>query len=406
MFYLERHIEKVLKMAENQTKVILLTGPRQVGKSTSIQRVYPGYTYITLDNDDELTLAKRDRALFFKDRKFPLIVDEVQYAEELFRQIKLIVDKKDKKGQVFITGSQTYDLLSLSSETLAGRISILSMNSLSCREIFHIPFYDAFLPNQDYLDKRKGAMREYNGIWEFIQRGFMPEMLDPNRDWEWFYRDYVKTYIERDIRRIVNVKDELKFRKLIISLAARSSKLLVYGDIARDVEIDIKTAQHWISVIAASGLIKIVYPYHNNAIKRAIKTPKVFFMDTGLLCYLVGWNSAQSAENGAMSGAIFETFVVSEIIKSFENAGKEVDRYIFFYRDRDGKELDLVIEDNNCLYPIEIKKGASIDRAWGKHFPVFDKITDKKVMDGTVICRTDEIRNVTERVRAVPVEYI
>lgn len=279
--------------------------------------------------------------------------------------IKLISDRKEKKGQFILTGSQTYELFSMATETL-------------------IP---------------------YENLWVRIHRGSMPEMLDPERDWEWFYRDYIRTYIERDIRKIVNVKDELKFRSFLVSLAARSGQMLVYGDIARDVGVDIKTIQHWTSVVAASGLIRIIHPYYNNALKRVIKTPKVYFMDTGLLCYIVGWKSSETAKNGAMSGSIFETFIVSEIVKSHLNAGKNPDD-IFYYRDKDKKEIDLLLKDGNTLYPVEIKKGAAVETGWIKHFSVLDRIPDMTIGNGTVICQAEKAIPINERVTALPVEYL
>ena len=403
--YIKRHIENVLKKAETQTKVILLTGPRQVGKSTAIRKIFPRYTYITLDNEDDLNLALNDRALFFKDRRFPIIIDEVQYANELLRSIKKVVDERDEKGIIFLTGSQTYELLALSSETLSGRITTLELSGLSAREVNKVNFSDPFIPSDEYVQIRADRITPYKNLWKNIHRGSMPELLDANRDREWFYRDYVRTYIERDIRRIVNVKDEMKFRNFLISLAARSSNLLVYEDIASDVGVDIKTAQHWTSVVAASGIIKIIHPYYNNAIKRAIKTPKIYFMDTGLLCYFVGWKTPESAENGAMSGAIFETYVVSEIIKSFINAGRDIEN-LYFYRDRDGREIDLLIDEDNTLYPVEIKKGATIDPKWAKGFSALHKITDHTLYRPCIICRCDEVRSVKEDVIAVPVEWI
>lgn len=403
--YLYRHIEQALKKAEKQTKVVLLTGARQVGKSTSICEVFPDYLYITLDDENELRLALNDRSLFFQDRTFPLIIDEIQYAKELFRSVKLIVDRDPGKGQVFITGSQTYELLSAYSESLAGRISILEMSSLSMRERLNIGFYDPFIPSADYINNRQKNLRSYEDLWSLIQRGSLPELLDETRDREWFYRDYVRTYIERDVRRIVNIQDEMKFRALLVSLAARSGQMLIYDDIARDVGADVKTVQRWISVVEGSGLVKIIHPYHHNAIKRAIKTPKLFFMDTGLLCYLVGWNTPETAKNGAMSRQIFETFVVSEILKSFLNCGKDVSG-IYYYRDKEKREIDLLIEDGNTLYPIEIKKGASLQPDWTASFSVLEKIKDKTIANGTVICQAEKRMPHSQTVEALPVAYV
>ena len=303
--YLQRAVEKTIHKAELQTKAILITGARQVGKSTTIRELYPDYTYITLDDENFAELARNDSSLFFRDIRYPVIIDEAQYAPELFRTIKRIADSDNVKGKFFLTGSQSYELMSSASESLAGRISIVEMSGLSLREIFHIDFNNPFIPDDSYIQERSKYIETYSDIWSVIHRGSMPELLNPDRDWEWFYRDYVRTYLERDIRRIINIKDEIKFRNFLTCLAARSGELLVYQELANEVGIDIKTAQNWVSVIAASGLIKIVHTYQNNIIKRAIKTPKLFFMDTGLLCYLTGWTDPGVLKKGAMSGSIF-----------------------------------------------------------------------------------------------------
>ena len=403
--YVYRHIENALKKAEKQTKVVLLTGARQVGKSTTIRKVFEDYTYITLDDENELRLAMSDRQLFFRDREFPVIIDEVQYEKELFHTIKYIADKTENKGHIFITGSQTYELLSEASESLAGRVSILEMSSLSARELYEVDFADAFIPTEKYIENRKSNLKKYMEIWKKIQRGFMPELLDPERDSEWFYRDYIRTYIERDVRKLIQVQDEMKFRSFLTSLAARSGQVLVYANIAADVGIDIKTAQRWTSVIAGSGLIHIIHPFFNNATKRATKAPKIVFSDTGLVCYLVGWNTPESAMNGAMSGELWETFVTNEIIKSYLNAGKNTEN-IYYYRDKDKREIDLLLDEANTLYPIEIKKGSTIDSSWAKNFSALKNVKDHKVADGMVICRVETPTLVTDRVMALPIEYI
>jgi predicted AAA+ superfamily ATPase len=403
--YLKRHIENILKKAEKQSKVVLLTGARQVGKTTSIKKLYKNYEYVTLDNENDLILANEDRNLFFRDRKFPIIIDEVQYAKELFKEIKYRVDKSPKKGQVFITGSQTYELLSSTAESLAGRVSILEMPSLSLRELFKVKLNTPFIPTENYIKEREKELKSYSNLWDKIHRGSMPEMLDTSRDWDWFYRDYIRTYIERDIRKIINIKDEIKFKKFLIAIAARSAQIVVFEEIAKEVGIDIKTVQSWLSVIASSGLVKIVNTYQSNLIKRIIKSPKLFFLDTGLLCHLVGWTTAETVKNGAMAGHIFENFVVSEILKSFLNYGKNLDN-IFYYRDKDQKEIDLIIEDNNTIYPIEIKKSATIQKDWSKNFSVLSKITNKSIGKGYVVSLVEKPVNITSNVTAIPIEYI
>ena len=403
--YLKRHIENILKKAEKQSKVVLLTGARQVGKTTSIKKLYKNYEYVTLDNENDLILANEDRNLFFRDRKFPIIIDEVQYAKELFKEIKYRVDKSPKKGQVFITGSQTYELLSSTAESLAGRVSILEMPSLSLRELFKVKLNTPFIPTENYIKEREKELKSYSNLWDKIHRGSMPEMLDTSRDWDWFYRDYIRTYIERDIRKIINIKDEIKFKKFLIAIASRSAQIVVFEEIAKEVGIDIKTVQSWLSVIASSGLVKIVNTYQSNLIKRIIKSPKLFFLDTGLLCHLVGWTTAETVKNGAMAGHIFENFVVSEILKSFLNYGKNLDN-IFYYRDKDQKEIDLIIEDNNTIYPIEIKKSATIQKDWSKNFSVLSKITNKSIGKGYVVSLVEKPVNISSNVTAIPIEYI
>ena len=405
IMYLQRAIEKTIIKAEHQTKAVLITGARQVGKSTTIRELYPDYTYITLDDENYAELARNDSSLFFRDIRYPVIIDEAQYAPELFRTIKMIADSDNAKGKFFLTGSQSYELMSSASESLAGRISIVEMSGLSLRELFSIDFDGPFIPDDPYIQERSKCIKTYTDIWSVIHRGSMPELLDTDRDWEWFYRDYVRTYLERDIRRIINMKDEIKFRNFLTCLAARSGELLVYQELANEVGIDIKTAQNWVSVIAASGLVKIVHTYQNNIIKRAIKTPKLFFMDTGLLCYLTGWTTPEVLKKGAMSGNVFETFVVSEIMKSYCNSGNGTD-CIYYYRDKDKKEIDLLIERGKTIHPIEIKKSSSVSKEWIKNFNVLDKIPGKQVGRGAVICLAENRLPINDNVDALPIEYI
>lgn len=363
------------------------------------------YSFISLLDYKKLLLAKEDPKLFFKQNPLPVMIDEVQYAPEIFRAIKLEVDRKDEKGLVILTGSQAYHLMKPISESLAGRIMIFEMSGLSLRELYHVSFLLPFIPSDDYLKDRKKSLVQYDNLWDKIQKGSLPALQDENMNWDWYYRDYVKTYIERDIRELINVKDEMKFYQFLVSLAARTGQVIVCNDIANDVGVNLKTIQNWISILKTSGIIHIIQPYYNNILKRAIKSPKLYFMDTGLLCYLVGWNTPKSAMSGAMSGNIFENFVVSEIIKSFINTGADT-RNIYYYRDKEKKEIDLVIKAQNTLYPIEIKMGATPRKDWTKNFCVFDKITDMNIAQGIVLCQCDKILCLNDNDIAVPIEYI
>ena len=404
--YLHRSIEYFLQKAIRQTKVILITGARQTGKTTVIKNTFPEFNYITLDDENMLMLAKQDPSLFFKDQDFPLIIDEVQYAEELFRTIKLLVDRNTEKGQMILTGSQTHKLMEAASSMLVGRMSVLEMSPLSMREIFKVDFNLPFIPKKDYIKERKKHLNKYDDLWKKIHRGSMPELLDEERDWEWFYRDYVRTYLERDIRRVINLKDELKFRSFLVSLAARSGQIVVYEDIASDVGVDFKTVQNWLSIVETSGIVKLIHTYKKNIIKRMIKSPKLFFMDTGLMCYLVGWKTYEQAKNGAMSGSIFETFVVSEIIKSYLNAGRDIRDTIFYYRDKDKKEIDLLILEDGIIHPIEIKLSANVKKDMIKNFSVLKNKKEITLGEGAVVCLSENIVPISEDVEALPIDYL
>ncbi len=404
--YLHRSIEYILQKAIRQTKVILITGARQTGKTTVIKNTFPEFNYITLDDENMLMLAKQDPSLFFKDQDFPLIIDEVQYAEELFRTIKLLVDRNTEKGQMILAGSQTHKLMEAASSMLVGRMSVLEMSPLSMREIFKVDFNLPFIPKKDYIKERKKHLNKYDDLWKKIHRGSMPELLDEERDWEWFYRDYVRTYLERDIRRVINLKDELKFRSFLVSLAARSGQIVVYEDIASDVGVDIKTVQNWLSIVETSGIVKLIHTYKKNIIKRMIKSPKLFFMDTGLMCYLVGWKTYEQAKNGAMSGSIFETFVVSEIIKSYLNAGRDIRDTIFYYRDKDKKEIDLLILEDGIIHPIEIKLSANVKKDMIKNFSVLKNNKEITLGEGAVVCLSENIVPISEDVEALPIDYL
>ena len=402
--YIQRAMENSIQRILKQYKVILLTGPRQVGKTTLLKEKYgTKYKYVNLDNINDLTLAKNDQQLFFRKFSLPLIIDEVQYAPELFRQIKYLIDQGNEKGQVILTGSQTYNLLHGTSESLAGRIAILSMPSLSLREITNSRKNAPFLPSLTDIEVRGNL--SWNSIWEIVQRGFMPILQDEVMEWELYYSNYVKTYIEKDIRQSVNIKDESSFYKFLVALAARTGQMLVMNELAAQVGVAAPTIKNWISLLETSGIIRLLMPYHNNFTKRLVKTPKVFFMDTGLVCFLLGWNTPQVLANGAMGGNIFETFVVSEIFKSYLNAGRDINN-IFYYRDYDQKEIDLLIKDGNILHPIEVKVSATPQKKMIGNFAVLNNLKEVEIGPGALICMCQEATFIDENNIALPVDCI
>ena len=403
MPYKPRHIAQTLQKMLAQFKVVLVTGPRQVGKSTLLKNELQDFEYVTLDDMAELETARTDPAIFFKNHKLPLVIDEVQYAPEIFRYIKFLLDKSDKKGQLCLTGSQTYSLMQNVSESLAGRIGILELQGFSLREKRSVPFVDMFVPDADYREKRSKQLVSYGNIWQDIFCGSMPEMNHEDMDWHFFYRSYVKSYIERDVRNLMNIKDENLFYKFMIALAARTGCLFNAADIANTIGVSLKTIQSWISVLEASGIIFFLRPYENNLLKRTVKTPKIYFNDTGLVCYLVGWDSPKVAQNGAMSGELFETFLISEIAKSYFNSGEDL-HSLFFYRDSNKKEIDLLIFQSGQLFPVEIKKTAQPTVAMAKNFPAIRQLDGMQT--GTILCQCDRQLFLSETVQCLPLEYI
>ena len=402
---IKRSLEKSIIELSKHFPVIMLTGPRQVGKTTLLENISKNREYITLDDLEQRRLAKQDPALFLQIHKPPLFIDEIQYAPELFSYIKMYVDKNKKNGDFWITGSQKFHLMKNVTETLAGRVAIIDLLGISQAEIQkreEIPF----LPDKTWIEqtlKNKHKNEDITDIYAKIFRGNYPKLIaDKDMPRDIFYSSYVQTYIERDVKDLMKIGDELKFLTFLKTIAARTGQLINYTDIAKDVDIDVKTAQSWTSVLETSGIIKMLYPYHNNLTKRAIKTPKMYFIDTGLCSYLCGWDSPTTLMNGSMSGNILETFVFAEILKSYWN--NAVQPNIYFYRDTDQKEIDFVIESNGTLYPIEVKKTANPTgvKLW---FNVL-KDTGKTLGDGAVICLYNSILPIKENITAIPVNYI
>lgn len=404
--YINRHILPYLERMKKQFRVLLITGSRQVGKSTLLKnKLLPEYDYVTLDDFSDLSIAQKDAALFFKNHPLPVIVDEVQRAPNLFLQIKLLADNSEEKGKIILTGSQSYKLLSNAADSLAGRVCIINMSSLSLREKYGIDFNTEFLPTEEYISKRKKSVKTYANLWNHIWRGSMPELADDTIEWEAFYRSYIRTYIDRDVADLIDVKNLVKFNNFMQCIASRVGELFNADSLARDVGVTSKTISQWTSILESSGVIKLLQPYEKNVSNRAVKTPKIYFMDTGLVCHLVGWSSSQVAMNGAMSGSLFENFVISEIIKSYYNSGHD-SKDIYFYRDKDKKEIDLIIEKDNILYPIEIKKSAQPTIDMAKSLSVLHKIPGKTVGQGCILCQCDRMHYLSDNVAALPVEYI
>jgi len=405
--YRNRHIEKVLKSIKEQFPILLLSGPRQVGKTTVLQQIGKGkYTEISFDDPILRNRVLADPNLFLKNNRPPLLLDEVQYVPELFPFLKMQVDRNRKDGDFLMTGSQAFVLMKNVSESLAGRVGILELQGISQREMHACDFMLPFIPTREYIEERQKVLFAHNDLWADIHRGYMPELVfNPHKDREVFYSSYVQTYIQRDVRQLTQVADESLFVKFMVSLAARSGELLNYESVAKDIGVSNETVKRWVSILQTSRIIYLLQPYSSNHLKRAIKTPKIYFMDTGLMAYLTRWPTPETLVNGAKAGNFFETYFVGEIIRSFLNAGK-TDLPLYFYRDRDGVEIDLVIEDGGTLYPVEIKMSASPALSMAKAFIALDGIPNMVRGNGVVLCSYDRPLWLSEDVIALPTEYV
>ena len=407
MEYIKRSLEKIVTQVTTEYPVVLVTGPRQVGKTTMLQKLMEGTdrAYVTLDDLSERNLAKTDPEMFLQLHKPPVLIDEVQYAPELFTYIKVYVDKNHQPGAFWLTGSQVFKLMQGVQESLAGRVAVLSLTSLSQAEINGgetAPFS---------VDLEQLAARKVNRtaadtaeIFARIYRGSMPAIVSgANSNSQLFYSSYLSTYIQRDVRELSDAIDSLKFLRFMTAVAARCGQMLNTADIARDADINQVQAKNWLGILETLGIIFYLHPYSNNLLKRLVKTPKLYFYDTGLVCYLTKWSSAETLESGAMNGAILENYVVAEIAKTYLNCGQEP--YLYYYRDKDAKEIDIVLEHDGVLNPMEIKKTANPGTELTKVFQLLDRASTPRGK-GAILCMKPELGAIDRENYIVPVWMI
>jgi hypothetical protein len=395
--------------------VVMVTGPRQVGKSMLLNDCAKEEStprrHVTLDDYNARDLAVNDPALFLQQYPAPVIIDEIQYAPGLLSAIKIDVDRHKQPGMYWLTASQKFTMMKGVTESLAGRVALLDMLELSQAELKgraqinqpfvpHVPAVNltSIEPASSIgIDRSSTLKAVYDQIW----LGAFPRLnqLGP-RARDTFYRSYVQTYIERDIQDILHVTDHISFNRFLSMVAANTGQLLNQAGLARDVGVDNKTIKSWLSILETSGLIYLLQPFFSNLNKRIVKAPKLYFLDTGLAAYLTRWPDSSSLQAGMMSGAILETWVVTEIIKSYRHNAKEAP--LFYYRDSDMREVDLLIESGDTLFPVEIKRTATPTRQACRQFPVIETL-GKRPGHGAVICLVDAPLRLSETVTAIPV---
>lgn len=407
MNYIRRDLERIVSRVAKEYPVVLVTGPRQVGKTTMLQKMMEGTKrgYVSLDDLNERAIAKTDPEMFLQLHRPPVLIDEVQYAPELFTYIKMHADRDHEPGAFWLTGSQVFKLMRGVQESLAGRVAVLSLTSLSQAEISGGET-EPFTIDLEALSVRKKEREtaDTRAVFERIYKGSMPAIVSgANSSSQIFYSSYLRTYIERDVRELSDAIDSLKFLRFMTAVAARCGQMLNVADIAKDADINQKQARDWLVILETLGIIFYLQPYFNNLLKRLVKTPKLYFYDTGLVCYLTKWSSAETLESGAMNGTILENYVVAEIMKTYLNNGREP--YMYYYRDKDAKEIDIVLEHDGVLNPIEIKKTSNPGAELIKAFSLLDRASVPR-SKGAVVCMKPELGAIDRDHYIVPVWMI
>ena len=418
--YINRTIEQKLEEMYGNFPAILVTGARQSGKSTVLQYITDNknkkINEVSLDDINERIMAIEDPENFLRMHGVPLIIDEFQYAPNLLSYIKIKIDEARKQelfgnGEevgtlYYLTGSQIFETIENISESLAGRVGIIDLYPLSTREISKMK-EDVFIPDINILKKKETIKYEYiPDLFERIFRGSYPELYKNEKiNIESFFSSYIRTYIERDVRKIVNIQDEPKFMKFISALAARTGQEFNASDIAKDVEIDSETVTKWTGILSNTYIIYLLQPHMNNNVGRIIKRPKIYFMDTGLACYLTGYVSSETLQKSAYSGQIFETYIISEIVKSYTNNQRDPKKHLYYYRDNNQKEIDLLVINEDNIYPVEIKKGANPGKEATKNFNIVQKF-EMNSPNGIVLCLSKDIHLLEGNNYMIPIEYI
>ncbi len=405
VMYVTRTMEIFVRSASRQFPVLLMTGARQVGKTTLLNHLRDEERqYVTLDDPLLRNLAREDPALFMQRYTPPVIIDEIQYAPQLLPYIKMAVDRERAAGGFWLTGSQAFHLMQGVSESLAGRVAVIELLGLSQREQLGQGSQAApFLPLPEEISRRAipGKTLDLNRLYQNIWRGSFPAAaLHPDVDWQLFYSSYVQTYLMRDVHDLTQVGNEMKFVRFLRATAARTGQLLNLTDLARDADIAVNTAKSWLGILQASAVVYLLMPYHSNLTKRLIKAPKLYFLDTGLAAYLTGWTSPQTLEAGAMSGAFLETWILGELLKGYRHNGREAT--LFFYRDKDQVEIDFLLVQDGTIYPLECKKSASPKLVDARHFQALQRL-QVPIGPGGILCLCPQPLPLSPTINAIPI---
>ena len=397
----EREAKKIIDEINNNFKILLVTGPRQVGKTTLLLSLKPkNMEYVSLDDEVLRNQANKDPKLFLEEHPYPLLIDEAEYAPNLFTYLKMKVDEVEEYGMYWLTGSQQFHLMKKASESLAGRVGIINLNSFTYSEIKQNTNKTLFDPT----DLKKAPPIEANELYEIIYKGGMPELYkNKNLKRELYFQSYIDTYISRDVREITKIGNLEAFKKFIVSVASRTGEQLNYTALALDAGVTVPTSKAWLSILVSSGLVYLLEPYLSSELKRLTHIPKIIFMDTGLACFLAGWESAKELQLSSNAGHYLETFIISEIIKSYNARG--IKPNISYYRDKEKNEIDLILYKNNTLYPFEIKKTASPNKTMIKNFEKLNQ-SKKNIGTGGIICFYDKLLKLDEKNYIIPISSV
>lgn len=404
MAYITRSLENVVREVSTEYPVVLITGPRQVGKTTMLTKLMEGTarSYVSLDDLNERALAKSDPGLFIELHKPPVLIDEVQYAPELFTYIKMYVDRNREPGAFWLTGSQAFKLMRGVSESLAGRVAVLSMTTLSQDELAGAENEPLQVDLKKLLEREtKRVPAGLQEIFERIYRGSMPAVACGlvSNVYE-YYAHYLSDMIDRHVRELSPSIDPIQFFRFVSSVAKRCSQMLNVAEIAQDADINQKQAKEWLQILETLGIIFYLHPYSNNLLKRLVKTPKLYFYDTGLVCHLTRWSNAEVLEAGAMNGSVLENYVVSEISKTYINQGQEP--FLYYYRDKDAKEIDIVLERDGMLFPLEIKKTTNPGSELTRVFGLLDNASIPRG-NGAIVCMKEHVGAIDRNNYIIPI---